>query len=419
MKNKMNSKHTIVLALVLSGLMFLSSCEREIDRPDGIDIPIGNVLTISDLAQIFTDSGTYKFTEDFTFYATVTADKIGGNFYKNIFCEDSTAAVNVRTLADGGLYVGDYFRVNLKGSTVSRYAGLLQLDSVDVNKQVVIQANGLFWEPRVVTIAELNTNTDLIGRLVTLEEVEFQDGEIGNTYANSIGTSAQNRMIQDCNGNSVIVRTSDFASFAGTSLPTRNGSLTAIASVFNADHQLLVRKASEVEFTELRCDGSTGEYIMVKNFEDLSLTSGGWTQQTDIGTTPWTVSFFSGNNFAKVTNWNGTANSVADVWFISPALDLSATAAPALSFMTMTNYTGPGLETYISTDFVSSGSNVSNATWTLLQANYSPGSWAETQSGVINLTPFISASTTIAYRYQGGASSGATWEVDDIYVFDN
>ena len=415
----MSSRISIVLVAAIMGAFMFSSCEKDLDKPKGLQLAIGDTLTIGDLAQIYADSGTYRFTEDYTFWATVTADKIGGNFYKNVFCEDSSAALNMRTLADGGLYVGDYFRVNLKGSTVSRYAGLLQLDSVDVNKQVIIQANGQFIEPRVVTINDLNTDVNLVGRLVRLENVEIQDGDIGKTFANPVGTSAQNRYIQDCNGSTVIMRTSDFAGFAGTLMPSRNGSITAIASVFNADHQLLVRKATELEFDSLRCDGSTGEYILIKNFEDLSITSGGWTQQTVLGSTQWLVSFFSGNNFAKVTNWNGTANSVADVWYISPAIDLTGTASPAFSFMTMSNYTGAQMETYVSTNFVSSGGNVSTATWNLVQANYSPGSWAETPSGTISLSPYISAETTIGYRYTGTGSNGKTWELDDIYVFEN
>ena len=419
----MNSKISIALGSAMILAFMFTSCEKEFDRPRGLDLAIGDTLTIGDLAQILADSanidGIYRFEDDYTFWATCTADKIGGNFYKNVFCEDSTAALNMRTLADGGLYVGDYFRVNLKGSTISRYAGLLQLDSVDVNKQVIIQANGQFIEPRVVTIGDINDDPNLVGRLVKLENVEIVDGDIGKTFANPTGTSAQNRYIQDCNGNEVIMRTSDFSGFAGSVIPTRNGSITAIASIFNSDRQLLVRNAGELDFTELRCDGTTGEFILLKNFEDESITSGGWTQQAVVGNTNWTVAAFSGNNFAKVTNWNGSSNSAADVWYISPALDLSGTSSPAFSFMTMSNYTGPQMETYVSTDFVSSGGNVSTATWNLIQANYSPGSWAETQSGTIDLTPYMSPNTTIAFRYTGSGTSGATWEVDDIYVFDN
>jgi hypothetical protein len=418
MKDKMNSRSAFTLGLCLTALVVFTSCEKEFDSPRGLNLAIGDTLTIADLAQIYQDSGTYKFKKDFTFWATVTADKIGGNFYKNVFCEDSSAAVNMRTIADGGLYVGDYFRVNLKGSTVSRYAGLLQLDSVDVDTQVIIQATGQYIEPRVVTINELESNSNLIGRIVAIENLEFVDGDIGNTFANPDGTSAQNRTVRDCDGNTILVRTSDFAAFAGTPVPSGNGTLVAIASVFNSDYQMLVRQPRELSFDSLRCDGSTGEYLLVKNFEDLSMTSGGWTQQVVVGSDSWFVDDFGGNNFAKATNYNGSGNDPSEVWLISPALDLTGTTNPTLRFMTMMNFAGPQLETYVSTDYASLN-DVESATWNLVQANYSPGGYAETLSGPIDMTNFISSSTTVAFRYTGTGSNGSTWEVDDIYVFDN
>ncbi|NNC83057.1 MAG: hypothetical protein HKN79_05725 [Flavobacteriales bacterium] len=403
------------LIALLTVALFIS-CEKDFDTPPDANIPDGMLLDLSDIRQILADSGTYKFTEDFNIYATVTGDNVSGNFYKNVFIEDSTDALNMRTIANGGLFEGDYIRINLNGAIVSEYAGMLQLDSVDVDEQVVIQANQEYWEPMTVTLDDIDPS--LQARLVRIENVEFVDGDLGSTYADAVNEQSENRYVQDCNGNEVILRTSGFASFAGAQVPGGNGTITAIVGQFNDDMQLFIRDLDDVQFTSLRCDGSTGEYVIFKNFEDQSLTSGGWSQQVVVGSDEWFVDDFGGNNFAKATNFNGSGNDPSEVWYISPALDLSALNSPTFSFMTMMNYAGPGLDTYVSTDFGQSN-DVTTATWTLLQANYSPGGWEETLSGPIDLSAYSSAATYVAFRYTGSSNDGSTWEIDDIAIYDN
>ena len=72
-----------------------------------------------------------------------------------------------------------------------------------------------------------------------------------------------------------------------------------------------------------------------KDFNDLSLTSGGWTTQIITGTTDWFVSSFSGDDFAKISNYNNNQNSSANTWLISNSVDLSSASTPFLSFETI------------------------------------------------------------------------------------
>lgn len=395
-------------------MMALVACEKEYDTPPARTIAEGELLNIEDLRQILADSGTYKFTEDFNLFATVTADGVSGNFYKNVYIQDTTSALNMRTVEPDGLYAGDYIRINLNGAWVSEYAGMLQLDSVDVDEQVVIQANDQFVTPKLVTLDEIGP--DIQAQLITIENVEFIDGDIGSTYADAVNQQSVNRILQDCNGNNVLVRTSGFADFADAQVPGANGTFTGIVGQFNDEMQLFIRDLNDVDLTELRCDGSTGEYILFKNFEDESISSGGWTQEIVVGSNDWFVDDFSNNFFAKVSNYDGSNNNPSEVWYISPAMDLTTIDSPTLSFMTMTNYDGPQLETYISTNY-SSGGGVGSATWEALSVNYSQGNWDEVQSGPIDLSSYSSASTYIAFRYTGSGSDGATWELDNIAIF--
>jgi len=65
---------------------------------------------------------------------------------------------------------------------------------------------------------------------------------------------------------------------------------------------------------------SSAQYLS-KDFNDLSISSGGWTTQVIIDTTNWFVDSFGGDDFVKCTNYSNGANVPSNTWLISPAVD--------------------------------------------------------------------------------------------------
>jgi hypothetical protein len=122
-----------------------------------------------------------------------------------------------------------------------------------------------------------------------------------------------------------------------------------------------------------------------------------------------------GSAYGQISNWNGANNTACESWLISPAINLTGAAAPAFSFQNAKNYTGDDLTVWVSTNY-DGISAPSTATWTQLTFTLSAGSWAWVSSGNIDMTPYISGSTYVAFKYTGTASSGSTWELDDILV---
>jgi Secretion system C-terminal sorting domain len=155
------------------------------------------------------------------------------------------------------------------------------------------------------------------------------------------------------------------------------------------------------------------------DFEGGSLTgNNAWTQQIPTGTggtDDWYWDVFSGDNFAE----NNVFPTVSDVWMISPSMDISAATQPMLSFQnTSGNFDGPDLEVYVST--VYAGGAINMGDWTQVTIpNLSPGSgdgYVEMASGDMDLTSFISTTTTIAFRYQSGTSAGQEYQIDDVLI---
>ncbi len=157
-----------------------------------------------------------------------------------------------------------------------------------------------------------------------------------------------------------------------------------------------------------------------KDFEDLSLTSGGWTTQIAVDTTDWYVKDFSGDKFAIMSNYNGTNNIASESWMISPSLNLSSATAPMISFETIMRYNGDAIKLMVSSDYDGT-SAPSSATWTdltsmaTLDVDASAwGSW--TPSGEVDLTSYMGTSVYLAFVYTGSATDGSTWEVDNILI---
>jgi hypothetical protein len=160
----------------------------------------------------------------------------------------------------------------------------------------------------------------------------------------------------------------------------------------------------------------------VKDYENSSLTSGGWTQQSVVNSAVvWTASSFGSDKFARISGYVSSSNTNSENWLISPALDLSASSNPILTFRTAARFSGSLLEVWVSTNYTSGAP--STATWTQLTgfalSPNNPGNYAWTPSGVLSLSSFKSAGTRIAFKYQSTTSGSTTYQVDDIIIREN
>ncbi len=399
--------------LIIAIILGLNGCvDRKYDTPPVPEMPTGSVLAISDLYQIYADSGRYTFTEDYSVYAVVSMAEESGNLYKNVYVQDNEKGIDLHLLSAGGLYQGDSIRICLKGLVLDNYRGTMQLDSVDVDKNIVKQATDIEVQPiEVNSLSQLND--DMLCKLIKLNNVQFIFSDTNKTFADAVNRVSKNRTLEDCDGNQLIVRTSGYANFAGYSVPDGNGSLVGIFSKYDPDYQLYIRSYSEVHMDGDRCGGVVYLY---KDFSDNNLTSGGWANINVTGTVNWEVSSY-GNPApcAAISNYSGGSHIACETWLVSPAIDLSAATSPVLNFDNAYNYSGDPLKVYVSTDYDGSG-DVSGATWTELSFNASLGSFAWTSSGDVDLSAYKNANVYIAFKYTGTSAAGSTWEIDNIEI---
>ncbi len=416
-----------ILGAIALGLTF-SSCKKEFDEPPVPEIPTGNVKTISELKALYFSQGAKSISEEWSTFGVVSADETSGNIYRTVYIQDATDAITLRLLSSGGVYQGDSVRVYLKGTRLDDVNGVISIDSVDVDQNIVKQSTGNQVQPLVLTIDQLTDGQE--SKLVQLNDVQFTDAFIGQTYADAVTLSSKNTEIEDCDGNIIIVRNSGYANFANEIITANKGTLVGVLSEFNGDKQIFLRALTDVQMNDtVRCNGQSsgggnpgggnpggsGQGIFSDDFESEGFSLGGWTTQTVQGNADWFVDDFSNNFFAKITNFSAGSNTETEAWLISPSIDLSAVSSATLSFENAFNYSGAPLELYISTDY--SSGLPSTATWTQVSFNLSTGNWDFVNSGAIDLSAYTGNNNVrFAFKYIGSNSDGSTWEVDNVLV---
>lgn len=414
--------------LALTTVLFTSACNKELDTPPERTLPTGSVFTVTELRDFHADFGflPHKFIGDSSVYAVVTADEQNGNLYKNVFVQDDAAGIVMRLKNSGGLYQGDRIRIYLKGTTLSSYNGMLQLDSVDVDENVIKQETLVDVVPQVVTIAQVGPN--LQGQLVKLENVQFTASDTGLTYADVIGQTTVNRNLENCGGDVVLVRNSGYANFAGLPIPNGKGSIVAVVGQFGQDMQLFIRDLNEVQLSGPRCGQASCAPALVVNETFSSVVNGAdaevecWLNVFTLGSRKW-KGVVNGSELyceAKPPSFGG----INETWLVSAPMQF--TAGTALSFLSALGgaWQHDGLSVWVSADInLTDGTAVANAPWvpvtglTLAGSGSSVGTW--TPSGAVALDPFLTPGDNfvVGFKYSGTPSTEATpYRIDDVLI---
>jgi predicted extracellular nuclease len=257
------------------------SCNKKFDEPPVYEAPdITPDLTIADLKAMHVNGQLEQVTDDKIIGGVVIADDRSGQFYKTIVIQDETGGISVNL--DGydlytkypvgrmvyikvkGLYLGDYNKLVEIGGGIDNSGTSPRLDDIPsalIDQYVIKGTLDNAVTPKQVKVADLND--DYQNMLIQLNDFEFSLADTSKTFADAtLGSSAVNFTIKSCTGESIILRNSSYADFAGYKVPGGNGNITAIYTVFGTTKQLNIRDSSDVKFYNARCGGSgTGAVV--------------------------------------------------------------------------------------------------------------------------------------------------------------
>ncbi len=404
-------KLVLFASTVAIGAIMVYSCKKKYDAPPPQVIPSGNPITIAALKSMYAGKDT-TFTKDINLYCTVIADETSGNFYKESYVRDVTGAIHLRLLASGGLYVGDSIRINLKGAKLTSYQGVIQLDSINVDKMIAKQKTGLNPSPITLNITQINDS--YLSQLIKLNNVEFICADKNQYFADATNKQSLNRTLKDCNSNQIIVRTSGYADFANQKTPSGNGSIIAVVGKYGGQYQLYIRNYNEVQMNGIGCTISPTPTLS-ENFSsvpspNIPIALPGWVNTSSNNVMVWkSDNVFAGGNMTALASLYGASTTGAQdtLWLISPPIQATG-GAKNLSFDVGVKYYDAGhpnlLSVVISTNYADCSSTT---TWTTVTGFTIPTANTSglVPAGTVNLATFLPPGYTgtfrIAFKHYG------------------
>lgn len=457
---KTNRLFNIVLALVVGMAIFSCVEDDDYSIPETLgneenaglqEIMNGlanNTLTeisIQGLKDLYNGQVTL-IESDLVVKGYVTSSDATGNFYKEFYMQDApenpTSAIAVVLNQ-----VDSYNQFN-KGREV--YIKLKDLYVGENSSEVITIGGGedgdevseitanmipdfVFRSTNTETIVPIvanpsDVNSSHLGMFVTLENVQFPSGLIGETFVDPYDDFDTQRALVSCvNGSEFLLETSSFANFNQTPLPVDGrGSISGVItqSYGGDDMVMLLNTTDDIMFNDNRCDPVFEETFNTA-IDNTDLNIDGWLNYAEAGSELWTEQVYSGNGYAEFTAYN-TGDSSNIGWLISPGIDMDAQEDEILNFQTEYAYPDAGhypLQVYVSTDFDGTEAGIMTATWeeltdaVIAHPDNTPDWFTWVDSGAIDLSSYT-GTLYIAFKYTGSDTSNqnSTIHVENVII---
>jgi len=315
--------------LLLLGIA--TGCNDDFDQPPMV-VPTAEHtanMTIADFkAKYWQDATNYIDTvkEEIYISGYVSSSDASGNIYKSLYIQDETGglAISINGTSLNSTYrLGQQLVISAKDLFVGKYNGQQQMGyPAWYEKGKVWEATFLpleLWEqhveinglpnvdkvnPVTCKISDFQGKTDKdtklkwCGQLVRLQNVHFEDADGTTTYSNS--DKSTNRNIVDSEGNTLIMRNSNYASFKEDILPLGNGDIIGLLSFYGNDNtgvwQLYIRDTDDVIGFSTSTKGTMNDPYTVDEAVELQNSSySGWMSGYIVGAVAPEVTTVSSN----------------------------------------------------------------------------------------------------------------------------
>lgn len=359
-------KHLMCLPLLLLAIAF-TACDRDYDMPPlnepHFSLPAdAQTITIKDLrakTAAATSNNPILIEDSLFLVARVCGDDRSGNIFKTIYVQDETGGITF-LVDNSGVYTqyaaGQEVIIDLKGLCISVYGNEQQIGHPDgylyrtpwASFQDHVHCNG--WaDEKKLNIKEFDNisrlSDDAEGNkftLIRLTGVHFSEGGQA-TFAEPSGYGTHD--LSDAFGNTISVRTSNYADFAAEKLPVGTGNVLAVLGRFNGSWQLTIRSAADCYGFDGEAPGEGGNQPVDPNAPDVifSENMGSATVSKVDGYWPYLNTFTAWSSGLTFTDVNDktlsvrSVNGVNNIWFpANKECDLKITGFSTAGYTTLT-----------------------------------------------------------------------------------
>lgn len=260
-------KHLLIAFLTIG--VFNACVDDDFEIPKAVcsDGNLAATKTVQDIFGSSTATAT-QYTGDDVIVGYVTSNDQAGNFYKSISFQTENGDLgfsvpidqtDLYTIYNPGrkVYIklkDLYTQISHDGLEIGAlYEG--EVGRIDINQftnYLIPSCDDPLLENDMVKTVTIDQITDAhINTLIELSGVQFEDAAIGSTYydADNVLGGATNWDVMDVSGNALIFRTSQYADFAGVSVPEGNGTIRGVLTKYYNDYQLIARSADDVDLS--------------------------------------------------------------------------------------------------------------------------------------------------------------------------
>ena len=468
MKNKIKN-----IWFIIASAGLLSSCVN-----DTFDTPVQDACVSPGLTKTKTIADIYAIAKNPTATApsvvpntpTYTADDIieayvissdeGGNFYKSMYFQavDGSKGFNL-SVDEVNAYTkhlqpGKKVFLKLKGlayaNPTSFGVGLIfgakpteqyavdRLSGLEYKKYLIPSCDAVSEDAIVHKITLAQVGDAYLNTLVEFDNVEFSDESAGGTY-DSVLNDIYDSSIFITNGTtSLTVRTSRFANFAGSKVPTGRGKIRGVLTKYNSTYQIIMRTERDANMPNPRVDYSpalvgTSSTVfpgtVSETFESYIASPSqtnfpNYISDAFVGSRYWEVKTFSSNKYIQMSSFgSGGANNT---YLFVP---VNMTTANTFSFKSnMGFYNGAVLKVYyvLASDYTPGGKidviKMVNITSKFIIPTTPPSGYGATftASGVYAIPATIMGNGYFVFEYAGNAAAfpavTSTLQLDNITV---
>lgn len=235
-----------------------------------------NVVTIKELKQMYASTisqqyGLKEIGKEIQIKGRVLGNDIEGNIYSKVVIDDGTGAIII-SVGVGGLFaylpVGQEILVDLSKLWIGTYGYQPQIGVYYENasgKTNVGRISRALWNESFKLIGTADASkvqpikfdtskakdasymSENVGRLMTLEGVTMKNGGKAVWAAEADASGNQTEVNQNITGlSNVYVRTSTYADFANSKIPSGKLNLTGIFTRYGSDWQVYLRTENDI-----------------------------------------------------------------------------------------------------------------------------------------------------------------------------
>lgn len=381
----------------------LAACEKELDVAPVMTYDGEATTTIAALKALHTigsSDSSIPITDSIVISGTIISSDEHGNCYKYITIQDETGGIQIK-IDNSSLYpkyqVGQRVFVECAGLDLGDYRKNPQMgwwvdgsmSGISSSKEdLYVHRDGLVAaEPApIVLTSARDLREEYINCLVKLENCSFENAG-RNPYSSPSSSTSENIKFSD--GTALVLRTSNYATFASEILPEGNGTIYGILTVYNTTYQITIRSLDDVKM-------QSEETVHAFDFSNDPFANG-WQSINVAGGADWTYRNFQGQRFVSIEDLGAETDS----WLVSPAIsNLANYSDISLSFdhRVMSDANVSGMKLYYSTTYT--GGAIDESQWTELPIAAFP---TARSTAYMPLDPAVVAHPNfrIAYRYAG------------------